>query len=116
MSNAITCHASLISFCGRITDFLDKENALGLIFMDFSEAFDIAPHGKLSGKVEAVEISRKPGRLIRNEPQVGMKTDCINREDIVLEGGYQEHSPKTGPDTILCNIPGNGLGEEGRAN
>lgn len=36
--------------------------------MDFSEAFDIAPHGKLSGNVEAVEISRKPERLIRNEP------------------------------------------------
>lgn len=36
--------------------------------MDFSEAFDVAPHGKLSGNVEAVEISRKPARLIRNEP------------------------------------------------
>lgn len=84
--------------------------------MDFTEAFDRAPHGKLSGNVEAVEISRKPERLIRNKPQVEMKTDCINREDIVLEGGYLELSPKTGPDTILCNIPGNGLGEEDRAN
>lgn len=68
LPKALTCHASLIAFCDRITDSLDKENALGLIFMDFSEAFDVAPHGKLSGSVEAVEISRKPARLIRNEP------------------------------------------------
>lgn len=52
--------------------------------MDFSEAFDIAPHGKLSGNVEAEEISRKPERLIRDEPQVKMKTDCINKKDMVL--------------------------------
>lgn len=56
--------------------------------MDFSEAFDIAPHGKLSVKMEAVEISRKPERLIRNEQQVEMKADCISREDITLGGGY----------------------------
>lgn len=84
--------------------------------MDFSEAFDIAPHGKLSGNVEVVEISRRPERLIRNEPQVEMKTDCIKRKDMVSGGGYLEHSPETAPDAILCKIPGNGLGEEYRAN
>lgn len=84
--------------------------------MDFSEAFDIEPHGKLPGSVEAVEISRKPGRLIRNEPQVEMKTDCINRKAMVLGGGSLEHSPKIAPDTIFCQIPGNGPGEEDHAN
>lgn len=88
LSYGITCHANLISSSGRITDFLAKENAIGLIFMDFSEAFDIAPHGKLSVKMEAVEIRRKPERLIRNEQQVEMSTDCINGEGIALEGGY----------------------------
>lgn len=88
LTDGITYHANLKTFSDRVTDFLDKENAIGLVFMDFSEAFDIAPHGKLSVKMEAVEISRKPERLIRTEQQVEMKTDCINREDITLEGGY----------------------------
>lgn len=45
-----------------------------------------------------------------------MKTDCINRKDIVLERGYLEHSPETAPDTISCKIPGNGRGERDHAN
>lgn len=65
--------ANLISFSDRITDFLDKENAIGLIFMDISEAFDIAPHGKLSAALEAAEISGKRERLIRNKQQVERK-------------------------------------------
>jgi len=83
--------------------------------MDFSEAFDIAPHGKFSVKMEAMEVSRKPERLIRSEQQVEMKTDCIRREDIALGGGCPQHSPKAGLDTILCNISSNGLGGEDHA-
>lgn len=106
--------ATLTWYLSLIADFLDKENAIGLIFMDFSEAFGAAPHGKLSAKMEAVEISGKPERLIRNEQEVEKKTDCISREDMTL-GGYPEHSQKTGLDSVLCNISSNGFGEEDHA-
>lgn len=39
-----------------------------------------------------------------------MKTDCINRKGIVLEGGHLEHSPKTVPDTISARFQGMALG------
>lgn len=97
----LPCSTLTWSLSDKITDFLDKENAIGLIFMDFSEAFDTAPHGKLSAKKEAVEISGKPERLIRYEQEVEKKTDCISREDMTWEGGYPERSPKTGLDSIL---------------
>lgn len=105
--------ATLTWYLSLITDFLDKENVIGLMVMDFSEAFDTAPHGKLSAKMEAVEISGKPERLIRNEQEVEKKTDCTSRED--MTSGYPEHSPKTGLGSVLCSISSNGFGEEDHA-
>lgn len=116
LSFGTTCHANPVSFSDRVTDFLDKENAIGLIFMDFSEAFDIAPHGKLAVGLEAVEISKKTERLIRREQQVKMKTDSTKREGIKSEGGHPQNSPKTSLDTTLFHISMNDLGEEAHAN
>lgn len=93
------CHTNLISFFDRITDFLNKANATDVIFLDFSKAFDVAPLGKLSVKMEVVKISRNPESLIRSQQQVEMKTDCINREVTTLGGGCPEHSPRNGLDT-----------------
>lgn len=109
--NGTTCHAKLASFSDWITDLLDKENTIGLIFMDFRKGFDTAPCGKLPAKEEAGEMSRKPERLLRNEQQAEMRTDCINREDIASGGGYAQRCPETGLDTVLSTVPSNGLGE-----
>lgn len=111
LSCGTTCHANLISFSDRVTDFLDKENAIGLIFMDFSKAFDIAPHGKLSVGLEAVEISKKNRKVDKKEQQVEMETDSTKREGIKSEGGHPQNSPKTGLDTTLFHISMNDLGK-----
>lgn len=97
LSFGTTCHANLISFSDRVTDFLDKENAIGLIFMDFSEAFDIAPHGKLSVGLEAVEISKKTERLIRRSNRWKWK-------QIALKGkasSQKEVTPRIPPRLVL---------------
>lgn len=73
--------------------------------MNFRKGFDTAPSGKLSAKEEAAEMSRKPEKLLRNEQQVEMRMDCINREDITSGGGYAQHCPKTGLDTVLSSVP-----------
>ncbi|CAM5110189.1 unnamed protein product [Natator depressus] len=58
--------ANLISFFEKVTDFLDKGNAVDLIYLDFSKAFDTVPHGELLVKLEKMGINRKIERWIRN--------------------------------------------------
>ncbi|CAM5149037.1 unnamed protein product [Natator depressus] len=55
----------LISF-KNVTDFLDKGNAVDLIYLDFSKAFDMVPHGELLAKLEKMGINMKIERWIRN--------------------------------------------------
>ncbi|CAM4638570.1 unnamed protein product, partial [Lepidochelys kempii] len=61
-----SCQTNLISFFEKVTDFLDKGNAVDLIYLDFSKAFDTMPHGKLLVKLEKVGINMKIERWIRN--------------------------------------------------
>lgn len=41
------CQTNSISFFDKIIDFLDKGNAVDLIYLDFSKAFDMVLHEKL---------------------------------------------------------------------
>ncbi|CAM5148359.1 unnamed protein product [Eretmochelys imbricata] len=60
------CQTNLISFFEKVTDFLDKENAVDLIYLDFSKAFDMVPHGELLVKLEKMGMNMKIERWIRN--------------------------------------------------
>ncbi|CAM5164461.1 unnamed protein product [Natator depressus] len=61
-----SCQTNLISFFEKVTDFLDKGNAVDLIYLDFSKAFDMGPHGELLVKLEKMGINMKIERWIRN--------------------------------------------------
>lgn len=41
------CQVNLISSYNRITDFLDKDNAVNIIYLELSKADDTLPQGKL---------------------------------------------------------------------
>ncbi|CAM5084683.1 unnamed protein product [Natator depressus] len=60
-----SCQTNLISF-EKVTDFLDKGNAVDLNYLDFSKAFDTVPHGELLVKLEKMGINMKIERWIRN--------------------------------------------------
>ncbi|CAM5146391.1 unnamed protein product [Natator depressus] len=57
---------NLISFFEKVTDFLDKGNAVDLIYLNFSKAFDTVPHGELLAKLEKMGFNMKIERWIRN--------------------------------------------------
>ncbi|CAM4380368.1 unnamed protein product [Caretta caretta] len=61
-----SCQTNLISFFEKVTDFLDKGNAVDLIYLDFSKVFDTVPHGELLVKLEKMGINMKIERWIRN--------------------------------------------------
>ncbi|CAM4615326.1 unnamed protein product, partial [Caretta caretta] len=61
-----SCQHNLISFFEKITDFVDKGNAVDLIYLDFSKASDTIPHGKLLIKLEKIGINMRIERWIRN--------------------------------------------------
>ncbi|CAM4404676.1 unnamed protein product [Lepidochelys olivacea] len=61
-----SCQTNLISFFEKVTDFLDKGNAVDLIYLDFSKAFDAVPHGELLVKLEKMGMNMKIERWIRN--------------------------------------------------
>ncbi|CAM5076373.1 unnamed protein product [Eretmochelys imbricata] len=61
-----SCQTNLIPFFEKVTDFLDKGNAVDLIYLDFSKVFDTVPHGELLVKLEKMGINMKIERWIRN--------------------------------------------------
>ncbi|CAM5086159.1 unnamed protein product [Eretmochelys imbricata] len=61
-----SCQTNLISFFEKVTDFLDKGNAVDLIYLDFSKAFDTVPYRELLVKLEKMGINMKIERWTRN--------------------------------------------------
>lgn len=48
---------SRLSVFDKKLHFLEEGNAVGIVGLDFSKAFDIGPHGKSLVKLEKMEIS-----------------------------------------------------------
>uniref|UniRef100_A0A8C3FC47 Reverse transcriptase domain-containing protein n=1 Tax=Chrysemys picta bellii TaxID=8478 RepID=A0A8C3FC47_CHRPI len=61
-----SCQTNLISFFEKVTDLLDKGNAVDLIYLDFSKAFDTVPHEQLLVKLEKMGLDMKIQWWIRN--------------------------------------------------
>uniref|UniRef100_A0A452GZ21 Reverse transcriptase domain-containing protein n=1 Tax=Gopherus agassizii TaxID=38772 RepID=A0A452GZ21_9SAUR len=61
-----SCQTNLISFFEKVTDYLDKGNAVDIIYLDFSKAFDTVPHGELLVKLEKMGMNMKVVSWIRN--------------------------------------------------
>ncbi|CAM4605209.1 unnamed protein product [Lepidochelys olivacea] len=61
-----SCQTNLIPFFEKVTDVLDKGNAVDLIYLDFSKAFDTVPHGELLVKLDKMGINGNTERWIRN--------------------------------------------------
>ncbi|CAM4571088.1 unnamed protein product [Caretta caretta] len=59
------CQTNLVSFFEKVTDVLDKGNTVDQIYLDFSKAFDIVPHGELLVQLENMWINMKIERWKR---------------------------------------------------
>ena len=60
------CLANLISFYDWVTRLVDKGKAVGLVYLDFSKAFDMVSHSILLGKLAAHGLDRCTLLWVRN--------------------------------------------------
>lgn len=77
---------NLIASFDKIADFLDKGNEIYLIYLDFSRAYGMVPHGKLFVKLENIGISRGTERWVK---------DCLKerQQKMVLKEKVSEGLP-----------------------
>lgn len=52
----------MIALLDKLTDLPDKRNAVDLIYLEFSKAFNLFPHGTLLVKLDKIEISARTRR------------------------------------------------------
>ncbi|CAM4551046.1 unnamed protein product [Caretta caretta] len=73
-----SCQTNLISFSEKITDCLDKGNAVDLIYLDLSKAFDTVSYGKLLVNLEKMGIDMRIERRIRNFVKGRLQSVILN--------------------------------------
>lgn len=60
------CQTNLISFFDKVTTLVDKGNAVDIIYLDFSKAFDKVPHGILIDKLLKIGLDGPTVRWVHN--------------------------------------------------
>lgn len=51
------CQINMIALLDKLTDLPDKRSAVDLIYLEFSKAFNIVPHGTLLVRLDKMGIS-----------------------------------------------------------
>lgn len=74
------CQTNSISFFDKIIDFLDKGNAVDLIYLDFSKAFDMVLHEKLLVLLVIMEFSKGTLRQTRQQLKGKQQWLCLKGE------------------------------------
>ena len=57
---------NLLQFIETVTDYVDQEYPVDVIFLDFQKAFDKVPHGRLLLKVNAIGIGSQVATWIES--------------------------------------------------
>ena len=82
-----SCLTNLIEFFEEVTKMIDEGRAVGVVYMDFSKAFDKVPHGRLVQKVKSHGIKGELARWIQN--WLGQRSDV---EMLALDWGKHSKS------------------------
>jgi Reverse transcriptase (RNA-dependent DNA polymerase) len=61
-----SCLTNLLTFFEDVTDYVDKANAVDVIYLDFQKAFDKVPHKRLLRKVQSLGINGQIYKWIDN--------------------------------------------------
>jgi len=61
-----SCLTNLISFYGQVTHLVDEGKAVDVVYLDFSKAFDTAPHSILLEKLAARGLDGCNLRWVKN--------------------------------------------------
>ena len=75
-----SCTTNLLEFMERVTREVDQGNAMDLIYLDFSKAFDKVPHKRLLEKIRAHSISGKVLQWIRKWMEGRTQRTVLNGE------------------------------------
>ena len=78
-TNGKYCLTSLLLFLEDVTKAIDEGKSLGVIFLDFSKAFDKVPHKRLLYKIESHGLSSTVAAWIG-------KWLCDRKQQVVLNG------------------------------
>jgi len=61
-----SCLTNLIAFYDDMTGWLDGGRAMGVVYLDFSKAFDTVPHDILLGKLRKCGLDERSVKWIEN--------------------------------------------------
>ena len=78
-----SCLTNLLDFMEKVTEALDKSNAVDIIYLDFAKAFDSVPHQRLFQKLESHGIGENISKWIRNWL-------TARRQKVSVKGQYSE--------------------------
>ena len=84
-----SCQTNLISFFERVTSFVDAENAVDVIYFDFSKTFDKVPHDILVSKLVKTGLDKVTIQWICNWLAGKNPKGAHQWFIFILEGGDQ---------------------------
>ena len=78
-----SCLTNLLEFMEKVTEELDKNNPVDIVYLDFAKAFDKVPHKRLIKKIVAHGIGGKFSSWI--EDWLSDRTQCVRLNDKLSE-------------------------------